>query len=413
MKRRIALILIVLLGASFSLSAQLYLDSRSAHRNPALSAFTPRGIFEMGVQTDVAGYNSAFALGDILQETWVIDLSQATDRSGSSGLRVGATANLGTHGVLRIAGVGFGGYTGLRSIAELRVPQEFLQLLSEGNLEDRSGTGDAIVEAHLEAGARATYDWRGWTFGLNAAPFIPVAYSGRGGFEFELETTESGFNAHAGVDTRVYSSVDLVAIQDGTIPDVAEAFGNGGVKVDLGLIRRDAADRPHWGVGLTDVTVVPATATSEFRVSGSYAASTEDAIQAFLDEEDPLELTTEEIAVEFLKEADERIFLAPGISGFYRFGLPFVDIIPHAHVVFSQTLCAVNPGVTIAGNRFPTNLLYFGIGRERPVWRAAAGLRIPLYVMEINLQVESTSPRILGVFGPDGLAASLDLRLGF
>ena len=413
MKRTTLCILVLSLVVAASISGQMYFDSRSAHRNPALSAFTPRGIFEMGVQTDVAGYNSAFALGDILQETWVIDLSAATERAGDRGFRVGATANLGTHGILRLGGVGFGGYTGLRSIAELQVPEEFLQLLSEGNIEDRSGEGNAIIEAHLEAGARTAFNWREWTFGLNAAPFIPLAFSGEGGFVFDLTTTDEGFSASAGIDTRVYSSVDLVALQDGGSLDIGEAFGNSGFKVDLGVIRRDGNNRPHWGVGLTDITIIPATATNEFRITGSYSASTENAIQAFLDDEDPLELEADEVDVEFVGEASQRIFLAPGVSGFYRFGLPFVDIIPHAHVVFSQTLGAINPGVTIAGNRFPANILYFGIGRERPVWRATAGLRIPLYVAEINVQVESTSPRIPGVFGPDGLAAAVDVRLGF
>ncbi len=413
MKRTGLCILILSIVVAATISGQMYFDSRSAHRNPALSAFTPRGTFEMGIQTDVAGYNSAFALGDILQETWVIDLSQATERSGDGGFRVGATANLGTHGILRLGGVGFGGYTGLRSVAELQVPKEFLELLSEGNIDDRSGTGNAIIEAHLEAGVRTAFNWREWTFGINAAPFVPIAYSGEGGFVFDLTTTDEGFNASAGIDTRVFSSVDLVALQEGAMPDLGDAISNSGFKVDLGVIRRDAAGRPHWGVGLTDITLVRATATSEFRVTGSYSASTENAIQAFLDNEDPLELEAEDIDVEFVGDAAERIRLAPGVSGFYRFGLPFVDVIPHAHVVFSETLGAVNPGVTVAGNRFPTNLLYFGIGRERPVWRATAGLRIPLYVMELNLQIESTSPQFLGVFGPDGLAAALDVRLGF
>ena len=395
--------------------AQIKPDSGDAAFNPALLAISPRTRLEVGLGADLAGFSNGFALGEILQEVWTIDVNRVSEKTGRRGLVAGAALEAGSHTVFRFLGIGVGGYTRTRSVGLLTVPPEFLSLLADGNLEDRSGVGAAAVRSTVELGAAVTVDYGGWTFALGAGQAVPIAWSGDGGFVFDVRTTESGFAAEAGVDLIVFSAVDLIAAQGGGGLGIGGALGRGAFKVDLGAVRRDAAGLPVWGVGLTDLTIVRATAAGAYRLTGAYSASMEDAVQQLLDDpdSDPVELTMEEFTLTPIGASGERIALAPRISGFYRFSVPWVDFVPHAEVVFDREVGGISPGLTIAGNRFPANIVSLGLARTHPAWRAALGLRLPLRPVELNLRFETTSPRLGGLFGPEGLRAAIDLRFGW
>lgn len=420
-KTRRSVLFVVLLGIVFlagggALGAQMLPDSRNHRLNPAFLSIGSRGMFELGLDTQVTGYNDAFALGDVFTETLVIDFDALSDSVGESGLRLGSSASAGAHVVGHLFGFGLGGYARSESLGEVTIPDSFFELLAEGNELDKpySGSGGVFLRSFVETGAYASGEFSDYTVGLKLARFMPLAYGeADDGFEYELETTENGITATAGIDVPVFSAFDLEAIEGGDSVDMSDAMNNAGLKMDLGVVRRDAQDRAKWGAAFTDVSIVPATATGEFRVTGSAGFEMDGAAQKQIDDEDPFDLSQADPSAEFSGDADEQIRMPMGVSGFYRFEFPWVDLIPHGQVIFDERSGILNPGVTVAGNRFPANLLYLGVERNRLAWRAGAGLRIPLYVFEMDLRVQSTSRRIGGIFGPEGLSGGLNVRLGF
>jgi hypothetical protein len=411
---RTLLLVLFSIGLPAMLTAQVYFDSRQIDINPGLLMISQRSILEIGAQADAAVYNSAFTIGEILQPTWTIDLNEVYEESGPSGLQVGTTANASALTSLRLFGFGLGVYARANARALLTLPQDLLQFVAEGNVEDYSGTGGVLIRATAEVGATLAIDVRGWTFGLGMGCSVPVAYSGDGGLNFNLETNESGFDASADLDLELYSALDLAAIQAGAMPDITSAIGRGAYKIDLGVVRWDE-EVARWGVSLNDITIVRGRAPYAVRLTGSYSASMENVLQGLIEDPNasPVEFASEDIELTTIEGADRRITLAPGISGFYRLSLPYIDITPHAELVVGRGVTAFSPGITVSGNRFPTNLFYVGLGHSRPLWRAVAGLRLPLYVLELNAQVESNATRLFGLFSLEGLTAAVDLRIGF
>ena len=414
-RARLLIALCLLCSGFAALGGQVVPDSRGALTNPALLGVSRRSFFEIGLQTDLAAYNNAFPLGHIFQQTWTIDLDDVAARLRGRDLRAGAAASARGHVVVHLRGVCAGVYLAAISANEMVVPYGFVELLAEGNVADRSGRGDAVLRSGYEYGASVSADYRRWTFGVNLAQHVPVMHSGEGGFSFEVITTDSGLSADAVLDVAVFSAIDLGAGDNGGGLDFEAGLSNAALKADLGVVRRDHADRPIWGASLTNLTIVRARTPYEYRLTGTYSASVEEAIQTLIDDPDadPLTLAGDEPRLTFIGASDERMALAPGISGFYRFELPWVDIIPHGELVFDRKLGAVNPGVTIAGNRFPLNLIYLSFARRRPVWRASLGLSVPLRVAELSVRLEGASPRMIGAFAPDGLSAAMQMRFGY
>jgi len=412
--KRLAAAFLLAAAIPATLTAQIHFDSRSGDFNPALSAISRRSILEVGVDADVAAYNNAFSAGDIFQPTWTIDVSQLAQDTNWRGLQVGTNVNAAATASLRLFGVGLNAYTRAETMALLTIPDGLLELVGTGNIEDYNGTGSVLLRASAEAGGVLTAEVGNWTFGLGVGMSVPVAYSGDGGVDFSLVTDQAGFDATADLDMEIYSALDLQAVMDGQIPDVMSAIQRGAYKVDLGVIYRDG-DTPRWGIAVNDITIIRGTAPYAVRATASYSAAMENVIQTILDDPNaqPIQLTSEDFVLTTIDGGSQRITLAPGFTGFYTISIPFLDITPHVEIIMGSAVGAVNPGVTIAGNRFPTNMLYLGFGHTKPLWRAVAGLRIPLYIMELNVQVESSSPRLGGLFSLQGATAAVDLRIGF
>lgn len=411
MARRIVMLALLVAFCTGGAFAQITLDSRHADFNPALMAISPRRWVEIGLGAGTGAYNAVFAPREILTETWVIDLDHLADSAGTTGLPFGTTARAGTHAALRVAGLGLGLYARTTALANLVVPAELTQLLAEGNVKDQTGTGNATLRAVAEYGASVTAGLKGWTIGVNVGQYVPIFWSGDAGVTFEVITTDAGISAAAALDAVLYSAVDLAALEQGAGPEAVD-LARAGLKVDVGIIRKGADGRPVWGVAINDITIVPARSHGEYRLTGSYSASVEHALDAAIEGNDPLVLEGDDLELTHTDVSDRRIGLPPAASGFYRFSVAFLDIIPHARIVFDRELGMLNPGLTVAGNRFPASLLFFGIGRDQPTWHAVAGLRVPLRVIELTVRLDGTSSRLLGAFRPEGLSAAVDLRIG-
>lgn len=415
-----AMILVILLAAPAGLSAQMLLSSQNHDFNPALFAFSPRGRFEIGLNAQATGYNTAFALGDVLQETFIIDADKVIETVGDTGLRLGTDLVVGSHITAHAFGYGLGAYGRTENIAEIKLPIELFEMIAQGNVENgesvtRSGTGGVILHSFAETGAYVSGRYRDYTIGLKAARFVPVVYSDGAEFRFEVGTGEDGFSGSADFDIPMYSAFDLAALDnDDEEFDAASGFANGGFKLDIGVIRRDADGRAWWGASINDLSIVRASGLTEFKASAGVDFESEDLIDSLFDDDsEPFDLETEDLDIEFVGDSDKRIGMPLSVSGFYRFDFPWVDITPHAEAVFHSEVGGLNPGLTISGNRFPTSLFYVGAERSRLAWRAGAGLRIPLYIAELGLHVQSASRTIGGVFGPQGMSADLNLRIGF
>ena len=417
-----ALILVVILAAPAAVSGQVLLSSQNHDFNPALFAFSPRGNFEIGLNTRTTAYNTAFPIGHVFSETFVIDADDVIDEVGGSGLRFGGDLAAGSHITGHAFGYGLGVYGRTETIGEITFPTELFELIAQGNVDDdgepvtRSGSGGFILHSFAETGAYFSGEYRDYTIGVKAARFVPIAYSNDAEFKFEVETKDDGFRGNAGIDAPLFSAFDLEALDDDDQDfDAGSGFANGGFKVDLGVIRRDEDGRPWWGASINDLTIVRASGLSEFRVTGEADFASEDPFDAFFDDDrDPFDSDSEDFDVELLGDSDERVGMPLSVSGFYRFDFPWVDVTPHAEAVFHSEVGGFNPGVTVSGNRFPSNLFYVGAERSRLAWRAGAGLRVPLYIAELGLHVQSASRTFGGLFGRSrGISADLNLRFGF
>lgn len=404
----------VLLASGMAAGAQQLVDSQNHHLNPAYLALSRRGLIEIGTNVGVGAYNNALALSEIFQPTLRLDMAEIAESIGEDGFRFGMGPEVGSHVAMHLFGLGVGAYGRAENLFEVTIPQSLFELIAEGNVEDRSGEGGVLIRSFAEAGAYGSLKFRRFIVGVKAAQFLPIAYSSDSdGFRYELETTEDGLRGEFGIDAAVFSALDLEAIADGADYDVTDALDNAGFKLDVGMVYLDDAGVGRWGVAANDITVVGAQTEREFRVRGSYKVEIEDAIAALIDDEDPFETTIEDLDIEDVADSDERIAKPLRLTGFYRFSFPFIDIIPQAEVNLDPRMGLLNPGITLAGNRFPTNLFYAGLERSKLLWRAGAGIRLPLYIVDLGVHVQSTSTRFGGIFDPEGLAASVNLRLGF
>ena len=195
-----------------------------------------------------------------------------------------------------------------------------------------------------------------------------------------------------------------------------DGFQGYGFNASLGLVRPDSKGKPLYGGALNNIPVVAARPgylieIEQFRFE--FEAS--DLLDSLSQELDLFSSVSEGGDVEMrLLGASERpkVHMPLSVSGFYRLAVPVIDIIPSAEVVL-QSPVRLNANLAIEGNVFPANLFSLGFGWHDYLWQASVGLRVPLRVFELAVQVGSAGTELAGLFDLRGVRANLALALGY
>ncbi|UCF99926.1 MAG: hypothetical protein JSV89_10415 [Spirochaetaceae bacterium] len=379
------------------------------HRtNPAFFAFGNREIFELGVSTSMGIGNSALGLSDVFSRVVVIDLDEVYADTPNDGLRVGASAEAELHLALQFGKLGFGLYTDAYDLSRTVIPRTFIGLLTQGNEPNQSYSSSAEIlqRAFAQAGMFASYQIGGFVFAGKIGAFSPMLYSD--------ENAEAGFMLETASDGTFRGEVFASG-------DIYTAIGEDGLQglgfnVSLGLVRPDEEGNPRYGAGLNNIPLVAAKPGYVIEVEQlRYEFEATDLLDRLERGEEPFTTASQigDVQTRPLDPSDQpKIHMPFSVSGFYRFAVPVVDIVPDAEVVFDNPV-RLNAGLVVEGNIFPANLFSVGFGRRDYLWYATAGFRIPLRVFELALQVASVGTVPRGIFDASGLGATLSLALGY
>ncbi|MFO7780872.1 MAG: hypothetical protein R6W94_04535 [Spirochaetia bacterium] len=377
-------------------------------RNPAFFDLGAREYAELGFSVDVSGANSVMALSDIFSKELVIDLDEIYEKTPDRGMRLGSSIGTEQHLSVKLDRIGFGFFGNTRSFTRLTVPKEFIGLITQGNELDGSysDSTELAQRSFTQAGAYATYEYLGFVFGGKFSTFAPLVYTDSNAkATFELATAADGtIEGEVSASGDVYTS----AGEDGLVGT--------GFNLSLGVVRPDENGKALYGGAINSIPLVAARPGYAFNLEKTrFTFTTDSILDAINNDRDPFSTsdTEGEADTVALDEGDRpKIHMPISISGFYRFAVPVVDVVPSAEIVFGD-YARLNAEVNVEGNFFPVNILSVGFGHTDSLWHAGAGLRAPLRVFELELQVRSVGTEIAGVFDGRGIGATLALALGY
>jgi hypothetical protein len=410
-KRKISVIVICLtlfLAASTGLRGDEGLGPWNYSRNPAFLTFGNREYVELGVSADFGFGNSALGLSDMFTRVVVIDFDDLYDGTPDDGLRIGAAAAAEVHLALQFGKLGLGFYTDTYDVSRTVIPKTFIGLLTQGNQPDQSynGSSEILQRAFAQAGVVASYQIGRFVIAGKIGAFAPLLYSD--------DNAQAGFTLETATDGTVRGEVFAAG-------DIYTAFGEDqfqglGFNLSLGLVRPDEEGKPLYGAGLNNIPIVAARPGYIIEVEQlRYDFEATDLLDRLEGGGDLFTTTSQvgDVETRPLDASDQpKIHMPFSVAGFYRFALPVVDIVPDAEVVFDDPI-RLNTGITVEGNIFPANLFSIGFGRRDYLWYGSAGLRAPLRVFELAIQVASVGTVPRGIFDLSGLGATVSLALGY
>ena len=404
----IAICVLLLFVGVASLRADAGLEPWNHGTNPAFFAFGNRDYFELGLSTTTAVGNSALGLSDLFNRVLVIDLDEIYEKTPNDGLRIGAQAAAEFHLALQFGKVGLGVYSDSYDLSRVVIPRSFIGLLTQGNEPDTAyeGSTDILQRSFAMAGMFTSYQIAGFVFAGKFGVFSPLLYSDENAKAgYTLETATDGT-----IQGEVYASGDIYTAlgEDG--------FQGLGFNISLGMVRPDEEGKPLYGAAVNNIPVAAARPGYVIEVEQlRYDFEATDLLDRLEGEQDLFTTTSDISDVETrpLDSADQpKIHMPFSLSGFYRFAIPVIDIVPDVEIVFDQPV-RLNAGVSVEGNVFPANMFSIGFGRRDYLWYASAGLCVPLRVFELAIQVASVGAAPRNIFDLSGLGATVSLALGY
>jgi len=404
----IAVFVFLLLAGTASLRADTALGPWNHSTNPAFFAFGKREYVELGLSANTAVGNSALGLSDMFSRVLVIDLDEVYADTPDDGLRIGASAAAEIHLALRFGRLGLGIYTDTYDLSRTVIPRTFIGLITQGNEPDTAynGSTEILQRSFAQAGTFASYQIGGFVIAGKFSAFSPVLYSG--------DNAQAGFTLETASDGTIRGEVFASG-------DIYTALGENGLEglgfnVSLGLVRPDEEGNPQYGAGLNNIPIVAARPGYIIEVEQlRYEFEATNLLDRLERGEDPFTSESQigDVETRPLDPSDQpKIHMPFSVSGFYRFAIPVVDLIPVAEMVFDDPM-RLNAGIAVEGNVFPANLFSVGFGRRDYLWYANAGLHVPLRVFELAIQVASVGTVPAGIFNVSGLGATISLALGY
>jgi hypothetical protein len=177
----------------------------------------PRRYFEWGFDVDVGAANNYLGLRDFLnpEKKIKIDLDLLPVKTG-----LGLDVDLGFKTFMNVQTrgeheVGFGFYVGLDAAVYGNLPGGIMELLSHGNADTRSFSGDIAAGASIfaDVGIETHAKFGKLTLGLSPAVFVPVVYVPKPSGEFVLDTA-GAVSGEFFVEANVYSPIGLEQFLD-------------------------------------------------------------------------------------------------------------------------------------------------------------------------------------------------------
>lgn len=390
------------------------------HRyNPALLGTSSRGLFETGVSVSPGFQNSYFTVGQVFQETIQINLDELYDGLTDAGFGIGLNLGAGVHSTLHLFGIGLGAYADLSTLGQIWIPKTLFEIAANGfeSGQTYTGEGGLLVRSFAEYGAYGSMKFSNdkLRVGVKLAKFMPLAYTADANTAFTVVAAGDGSaTATADVSAQLYSAFDMEN-PDTIDPSTLLSDPGSGLKFDVGFVYGGTRRKPRFGAALTNLTLKPAVPAFGWNYSFTASATVDsDPLDAFAndDPEEPYSYTDPVSNFDAVDASSTEIKMPLTLSGFYRYsGLRIIDIIPSMSLVMDDPL-RVNGGVLLEGAVFPLNLLSLGMSYQDLAWRTSAGLKLNLYLMELGVNVSSSSPEFATILKTNGVAVDIKLAIG-
>lgn len=405
----IALMLII------AATATAYPNRLWNHRhNPALFSTGNRPVVDVGFSASPSLQNSYLTTDQIFQPTLVIDFEDIYASIGRGGYKVGANLGIGAHLVAHINDIGAGVYVDADNMFRVTLPSGLLGFLADGFEMNTQYTERAqvILRSFIEYGSYASYHWEPYTFGAKIGKYIPLAYTTNGTAEYSFLAEEDGrIEATASINSQLYSAIDLE--DPGTIDPLQALTGPGGLKVDLGVVYNPTRNRPLWGLSFTNIPLYAPIIAHGWSYTGSAGAHSDGILDALGSDDELFEVEDPVNDFSKLEDVDRRIFMPFRAGGFYRYSdLDVIDIITHGGITLADPF-RVDLGAMVEGSEFPFSIFSLGMGYRDLAWRTQLGFRFDARVVELGLQIGTSSPEFAGILSTRGLSVNFMMAFGY
>jgi hypothetical protein len=389
----------------------------------------PHRFVETGFDVHGSFANSYLRTGDIFKERILLDVSKMADDLGN-GLGVFLDTRWELFLNLNLGALwGFGLFTGMDGLGQVKIPQSMVELLAEGNDPEKTYSDDFGLGAAVfyEAGFWVSAKIRRIKFTVRPAYYLPLVYLSNPRVDYSLAIKDNGSitvagNYNADLYTPIpYNNVaamgdsfgmnDLSALP-GNI-NMADMLRKGGVDLVL------RAEYPVYhnfiiGGALGHIPLIPAQLTEKYSLSGGFemTKTLEDILNNDFD------LPDIEMAAGY-KTGRKAVFRPFKISfdAVYRpFNIRLITLRPDLALVFNSIYdTPVYLDFGISGELNLAEILVINIGTrlEDLVWKERVGVALNLRVIELMAGITTQSQQFLKSFQGAGFGVDVGLRIGF
>ena len=373
--------------------------------------------FELGFDVEAGVDNDIIGMNDFFKKNIVLDLDEIVKLAGDDGLNLNAALNGGL--IINVKNIAikdgiwdFGFFSGADGGIHGNIPQDLFTLISEGNINKKSFTGEINASGGVYAGAglRASAKYDRLRLGVRPTLYTPLVFIPKSGIIYDLQT-EQDISLTTSGEINVYSPIG----EDGQFNGLQFGF-------DMSLEGEYELLPSFLDVGGTfsHIPIAPAKMENRMKLTMSeldFTITGDD----FLDGNDISEKIPDFKNLEFKETYDiaPRNVLRP-----LRF-----DVYARYKPLYSELL-AIKPnlGFTIdinekqgyfnAGLEGQLNirdlfLLHLGTGYEEAVWKHRLGFILNLRAFELGIEAALRSRDFAGSFGAKGLGLNMGLRFGW
>jgi hypothetical protein len=380
----------------------------------------PHRFVEVGFDAKASFANSYFRAGDFFKEKITLDISRMAGEPGK-GLGVFLESRGEVFVNFNLGAVwGFGLFAGMDALGQFTVPQSIVDLLTEGNVPDKTYSDDLGLgaAAFFETGFWASAKVRRIKFTIRPAYFLPLAYLSKPRVNYAFSIKDDGSIMVAGnYKVEVYTPLPLDDIDGigmlGDRIDMADMFGKGGVDLVL------RAEYPLYhnfiiGGSLGHIPLVPAQLSNKYSLSGGFEI--DKTIEHIIDND--FDFPDVDSVAEHSE--DHKMIFRPfkiGVDAAYRpFNIRLLTLRPELALVFNSIYdipVYLDRGITGELKRGAIFTLSAGTRLEDLVWKERVGLSLNFRIIEVLAGITTQSQRFLRSFRGAGIGVDVGLRVGF
>ncbi|MDR2897784.1 MAG: hypothetical protein LBU99_03140 [Spirochaetaceae bacterium] len=384
----------------------------------------PFRYFELGADVDVGLANNYLSIGEIFQDTLVIDLN----KMAKNGFKLSAAAD--AHAVINInfgSKVGVGFFAGAKTSIYGGLEKPLFDLMfNEDNLKAGTISGDAVAlggNAFADAGLYVSAEVGRLKFKVSPAMYIPLVYIPKSDVSYELTTTDEG-NISIKADTNLNIYAPVALSNEGSFTyDVSNlnTFLEGkGFDLSLDV---EYALFPILDLGLSvdSIPIVPAVLNKKIGFSTELVnIEMENALDQLINGsfEIPELPDFGNMELEYSEEAAQKVF-RPMTFDVYALFRPlksnFLVLRPNIALSFFTVYGkpVFGAGVLAQMNVLRVFSLDLGIGYKELLWKTQLGFMLNLRVLQLNVKATLQSQDFVGMFKASGLDVAVGFRLGF